>query len=91
MNLAAQYESQQRFEIAIKWYKISFTISPDLLDSYYGYAICQFKNGKPNDAAEQLTIAIKKIRDGKSDDEWKPPRKRIYFWYLRSLCYKVMK
>jgi hypothetical protein len=52
MNLAAQYESQQRFEIAIKWYKISFTIKPDLLDSYYGYAICQFKNGKPNDAAD---------------------------------------
>ena len=79
MNLAAQYESQQRFEIAIKWYKISFTIKPD---AYYGYAFCQFKHGKPNDAADQLMIAIKKIKEqiGKTEDELKTPRKNIYFW-----------
>lgn len=34
------------------------TVKPDLLDAYYGYALCQFKDGKPQDAAEHLTIAI---------------------------------
>jgi hypothetical protein len=44
-------------------------------------------------------MAIRKIResqDGESDkkdqdEERKPDRKKIHFWYLRSLCYKVMK
>jgi len=46
VNIAAQYDLQQRFNVAIKWYKIAIKRQPDLLDAYYGYALCQLKCGK---------------------------------------------
>lgn len=49
-NLACVYESQQRFELAIKWFDMVIQTDPDneeLLDSYYGAALCYLKNGEP--------------------------------------------
>ena len=64
-----------------------------MLDAYYGYALCQFKDGKPEDAADHLCTAITKLDD--EDPEGKAAAKanakrKVYFRYLRSLCYKVL-
>jgi tetratricopeptide (TPR) repeat protein len=87
-NLAAQYEAQQRFSVAVKWYKIALTVKPGLLDAYYGYALCQFKDGRPQDAAEYLSIAIVALED--VDIKKRAQRHKIYFRYLRALCYRVL-
>lgn len=58
MNLAAQYELQQRFDTACKWYKLAMIIKPTMKDAYYGYALCQFKAGRPEDASDHLSIGI---------------------------------
>lgn len=87
-NLAGQYEAQQRYAAAAKWYRIAIAVSPDLLDAYYGYAVCQFKDGKALDAAEHLSIAIDKL--GGAEIAKRSQRHKIYFRYLRSLCYRVL-
>ena len=47
INLAAQYEEQQRYDVACKWYKMAMIINPDFLEAYFGYGICKFKEGNP--------------------------------------------
>ena len=64
-------------------------MNPEILDAYYGYAVCQFKDGKPLDAAEHLSIAIDKL--GGKEITKRNQRNKIYFRYLRSLCYRVLK
>ena len=88
MNLAAQYEAQQRYDVATKWYNLAIKLNPALIDAYFGYALCQFKGGKPQDAAERLSIAIDQLNNEDIEDRSK--RHKIYFRYLRALCYKVM-
>ena len=67
-------------------------IDPDLLEAYYGFGICKFKDGNPKEAVYHLTIAIDKYE--KKDQGNKNPREILYggvcFRYLRSLCYRVM-
>jgi len=88
MNLAAQYELQQRYDTACKWYKIAMIIKPTLKDAYYGYGLCQFKAGRPEDASDHLTIGIELLQGVDIRD--RALRHLIYFRYLRSLCYRVM-
>ena len=40
MNMAGEYEMQQRYDIAVKWYYMALQRNPELLDAYYGYALC---------------------------------------------------
>lgn len=87
INLAAQYEIQQRYELATKWYKIAMVVNPDQLDAFFGYALCKFKDGDCEDAIDHLTTAVDKL-DGK-DVKTRPGMHLVYFRYLRSLCYRV--
>ena len=61
INIAGQYELQQRFDLATKWYKIAMVVDPEQLDAYYGYALCKFKEGDCLTAIDHLTIAIEKL------------------------------
>lgn len=67
-------------------------IDPELLEAYYGYGICKFKEGNPKEAVEHLTVAINKYE--KKNHGHKNPRDVLYdgvcFRYLRSLCHRVM-
>ena len=87
INLAAQYDVQQRFDVAAKWYKIAMTVNSDLLDAHFGFALCRFKDGNCEEAIDHLTTAIEKL-DGK-DIKDRNQRHLVYFRYLRSLCYRV--
>jgi tetratricopeptide (TPR) repeat protein len=89
INIAAQYELQQRFDVAIKWYKIAIKRQPDLLDAYYGYALCQLKSGNIKSAIEHLSQAINLLGDVEITN--KKQRHLIYFRYLRSLSFKISK
>ena len=63
-------------------------LQPDQLESYYGFALCKFKDGKPADAVEHLTIALDKL--GGADLHPKKGKHLIHYRYLRSLSYRVM-
>ena len=89
-NLACVYETQQRFELAIKWFDIAIQTDPEnekLLDSYYGAALCFLKNGEPLPAIEKLSQAI--ILLGGRDIRERKMMHKYYFRYLRAICYRV--
>lgn len=88
INLGAQYEIQQKYDIACKWYKLSILIEPNCLEAYFGFALSAFKEGRPQDGVDHLTIAIEKLNNVDITDRNK--RHLIFYRYLRSLCYRVM-
>lgn len=88
INIAAQYEHQQKYDLSCKWYKLSILISPDILEAYFGFALSAFKDGRPQDGVTHLDIAIEKLGGEELADRTKSHL--IIYRYLRSLCYRVM-
>lgn len=87
INLGGQYELQQRYDLATKWYKIAMIVDPEKLDAYYGYALCKFKDGDCQQAIDHLSIAIEKLDN--RDVKKRSGMHLVYFRYLRSMCYRV--
>lgn len=90
-NLACAYETQQRYQLAIKWFDIAIKLDPDnkeYLDTYYSLALAYFKSGKPQEAVYVLDKAILMLDN--IEITQRAHYDKYYFRYLRALCHRAL-